>query len=153
MVTHVCANRLVRTPARRDVEGCVRRPQGRAGDPLSPVPDLEGERGRAQLLAQELQEHESREPRDAHPDPRGERRGGWPGRALRCVISGDVRVFPRRARKPRARGRVGRSIRARVRRQVRLANLAHPPIALPQTSGLRRKRRWRVWTRRRWRRK
>ena len=37
------------------------------------------------VLAQELQEHEGREPCNAHPDPRGERSGGWPRRAFRYV--------------------------------------------------------------------
>ena len=76
--------------SRQHVQGCVRGPEGRAGDPLPPVPDVQGERGGAQFLAQELQEDESREPRDAHLDQRGERRAGWHGGPLRYVA--DIRL-------------------------------------------------------------
>jgi hypothetical protein len=51
------------------------------------VPDVERKRGGEELSPEELQGHESRVPDDADLDSRGERRGGWLRRALRCVTA------------------------------------------------------------------
>ena len=99
--------------SRQHVQGCVRGPEGRAGDPLPPVPDVQGERGGAQFLAEELQEDESREPRDAHLDQRGERRAGWHGGPLRYVADTqlDIETHASNPRGPSAVARLAASTR------------------------------------------
>ena len=154
--------------SRQHVQGCVRGPQGRAGDPLPPVPDVQGERGGAQFLAQELQEDESREPRDAHLDQRGERRAGWHGGPLRYVadIRLDIETHASNSRGPSAVALFAASTRhplhgsprsivanleAFLADDARAEDFSHP--SHPQISEWRRSFRWRVWTKRRLRRK
>ena len=154
--------------SRQHVQGCVRGPEGRAGDPLPPVPDVQGERGGAQFLAQELQEDESREPRDAHLDQRGERRAGWHGGPLRYVadIRLDIETHASNSRGPSAVALFAASTRhplhgsprsivanleAFLADDARAEDFSHP--SHPQISEWRRSFRWRVWTKRRLRRK
>lgn len=148
--------RCVSVWERRHVQGCFRRPQGRAGDPVSPLPDVQGERGRPELPAQELQEHESREPRDAYSYPRGERCGGWHRRSSRYA-----HLRPRGRFSPSRR----RTQPPRTPRRSPPMPTIHPikcplcltkvPIRPPssQTLGWRRRLLSRVWTRRRWKRR
>ena len=154
--------------SRQHVQGCVRGPEGRAGDPLPPVPDVQGERGGAQFLAEELQEDESREPRDAHLDQRGERRAGWHGGPLRYVadIRLDIETHASNSRGPSAVALFAASTRhplhgsprsivanleAFLADDARAEDFSHP--SHPQISEWRRSFRWKVWTKRRLRRK
>ena len=141
---------------RKHVQGCFRRPQGRAGDPVSPLPDVQGERGRPELPAQELQEHESREPRDAYSYPRGERCGGWHRRSSRYAhLRPPGRFSPsrRRTQPPRP---PHRSPPMPTIHPIKCPLcLTKVPIRPPssQTLGWRRRLLSRVWTRRRWKRR
>ena len=74
--TRATFERRASRQSERHVQGCVRRTQGGAGAPLSPVPDEQGERGGEKFLDVELQTLKGGVADDAGAHSRGERARG-----------------------------------------------------------------------------